>query len=465
MQTALEREQGYSHIKGDPETLFGITVDNWATNIHKLSAHDLAPLPASTRNQLIAIQHASSASERHTLTSAFMQSVGRLLDPLGPDNTQPATGIPKRSTYNPRPGLNGEQEQVVSNTRELAMKIMYNEYALPGHFQEYPTELSVQAIHAAINYGVPRALWNTWKALDESKSIDQKTYDKLPYLTSADVNKSQVFAEHGAGHAYTLPSTSAFIAEAVHHAQLTNPTLVHHAAERFHVWQDAYYKTLANDSPEHEKFRAGWLNAAKESYLIATGQQQPSLQRVSYTHAAPMATSISDAPAPHLQQAMEAVYPLNVQYRDNFVSAAIAIEIPGHGVVMYNIDRATGAITGNPWQMGSEVSYYERGRIGLSGGMEAAALAPHSITWKDEKGHEQSLTLTPELNLTIADAGTPKTLGQDMNMLVARAFKLSDDQHHLVGDTTDNLFLKPNLSVFDTAANARSMRDVPKGRN
>ncbi|MFZ4542131.1 MAG: hypothetical protein ACOYNL_10120 [Rickettsiales bacterium] len=291
MEGILRKEGGYSsEANRDPETLFGITVNNWVTAIPKLPPEQIATAPKAIKAHFSAITSAGAKPEGKVNAASFMREIGYLLDPIGKKAEHPQGGLPLRSNEHPRPGLTPEEHATLEAARNIAKNILFEKYAREPKFSEYPAVLGDQVIRSSINCGAPRALWATWKSLFEAGAIDEKTYLKLPPLTSSEVIAGKIFAGSGKGQPYTTRETQRMVADAVNNA---TEQQINVASNRFPVWQNTYYKVLIANSPRFGIYEDGWKNAVKSAHSEATGQK--SIQYTNTTLSSTPATKDSDA--------------------------------------------------------------------------------------------------------------------------------------------------------------------------
>ncbi len=434
MDTVLRHEGGYVAANGaDPETLFGITAANWATNITLLSPQDIGGMPPSLQDELIAIQNAKPA-HRHALVSNFMKDTGRLLEPLHNthhvghhkirDDSQPETGAPKRSTEYARPGINAEELQRVDDTRELAKTILFNQFAT--NFERFPKELSTQAILAAVNMGPARAMAMLLKSAHQADTIDESTSIELTRSATKEFVRYGKLQAVENGQDFHHPA----IKQVEDTLNAVSQDKIDNCAKYLLQNIVGHYTALVLENPDKYAMQeAGWLERANMGFEEATGEKSTGMHAAVKMHH-PTLPPVAPPPPP---------ITLEAQYRDNGLSTLVALQIPGHGLIRYEIDELTHTFRHLVTPLPDTANVHDPVAIlkpGRNAGNPIANPYPEeaTITWLDNKGERHYQPLDAKFNHAIYhSAAVLKNGHTDSNTyLDLKNGALNPDQHEKI---------------------------------
>lgn len=422
----------------DPETLFGMTIDEWQRVLPTMGPDELNQLTPAMQLRVRDIQQ-TKPKKQEARVSAFMKDIGRMLEPMGSATEQPATGIPLRSTCQPLSMLSADDRASVESIQAITHKTYYKDYIVAPGFDRYPPALVEHAVKFAINAGEGRARWAMVKAMTEAGII--KPGDaRFPNVASTEAAVRETFAEGNKGFAYTSRTMTDNILEAFSHATPNQISLV---GQQFPKWVMTYYKALG---PEFADNLEGWRNRvyAKPATPTALSPGNPALASIDSVLAA-HTVSIGTPP--------EVIPPILVQATINPWGKSIAIEIPDRGVVTYNVDDKNNVKGDDVTTKPTGVDYWPRGMLTITIGDQTPSevSSPHLLTWTDKNGNQREFELTRDFNKAVLTAATPIIMDSQQPILAPRIFDLTPDGKHLEGENTDKTFLQGDrLSVMDT---------------
>ncbi len=465
----LPSEGGYTPPSPkDPETLFGITHSVMENNIRQMDAQRLATLPPNLQRHFQRIRSAPDAT-RDEYVSDYMHYIAEGLVPYSKSTT-----TPPRSTHEPREGIGAALSYDIIAAQNVALTIYYEKYMQEPGFDKFPEPLCYYMADMGINAGPARARWNLVKALapGESDILSPEQYAQFPALTSSEANNGAVFGT-SKGKPYTSARQDGMLLDALRHA---TPQQLAQAEARFNVWRNTYYGELAKDSPQHAHYLDGWKNRTAEfSTAMQTLNTTPASIDDVLLHQASAPTS-NYQPGPdqiailydtlqngspdrigNILDAPEKLqHGLKVQYcKHPITGEAIAVEIPGHGVAIYQIDEQGRFKGDHPTHLPDGVEFTTgRFKMELGDRVVSEAVSPNTILWKDANGQEQQLTLSPERNLVVRYAAIEQNLFLDH---VPMNHTISADGTRLEGKT-DIMFTN---SVYDRQSGAHYAIETP----
>jgi|GEM_PF-6372966 len=249
----------------DPETLFGVTINNWIPYLRNLT--NTTSLPTEIRERVDAVRNAAdgSAAEREA-TQTLLRYTGAMLTPM---RGQSASGdIPARSLHSPRLS---EDTAAVEAVQGLAFDVYYSRYVSGPGFNEFPAPLVPYLVDFGINGGTPRARWALAKAMREAGVLSEGTaaenealwrdHPDYPYISSSTANNRSTFGDGNVGEPYADRDLNAALLDDLRDA---SPQQLANVISRFNTWRLVYYQSLADESTGHKRFLPGWRNRVSE---------------------------------------------------------------------------------------------------------------------------------------------------------------------------------------------------------
>lgn len=422
----LKSEGGYVKT-GSMHTLFGVIDRVWVDAIDRVPDGELTNLP-----ELLRIKHLPE-SQRMAPMRAWMQSIGRELQPMG-NGKQPESGQPLRSKEWAEAGGN---KALVHRAQEVALGIIHRDYIVGGHFDTLPLsqETLCTVIDAAGRYGVAAAWTMVTKAARLSGYITERQMNELGYTESKDMRAGDTYdKDGGGGYNYTVVSKRKAVGDAMklmHDSEMDSRFF-----DAYGFWRRNY---VSNHTPVNEREgdmlrvehqhpntsaalarMAEWRtdrpeNAAITDARIAAksgGLVQGTTQLAGANAGGSVISMQLGDPKPaaevYIQNARQSGW-----FNKDYGTLQLAIEIPGHGVVHYGLKETRGMIRPE----GSDK--YELGDVMLLDPKKIYAKPPgvHVVppgkralgvtnpftdatllVWKDAEGKVQPLVLTPEMH-------------------------------------------------------------------
>lgn len=422
----LKSEGGYVKT-GSMHTLFGVIDRVWVDAIARVPDGELAGLP-----ELLRIKHLPE-SQRMAPMRAWMQSVGRELQPIG-NGQQPASGQPLRSKEWAEEGGN---KVLVHNAQEVALGIIHRDYIVGGHFDSLPLSQDTlcTVIDAAGRYGVAAAWTMVTKSARFAGYITERQMNELGYTDAKDMRTSGTYDKNGGGgYNYTVTSKRKAVGDAMR--LMHDPEMDSRFFDAYGFFRRNY---VTNYTPVNEREgdmlriehqhpntsaalarMAAWrtdmpANAAIADARIAAksgGLVQGTTQVAdAATGGAVISVQLGD-PKPaaevYIQNARQGGW-----FNKDYGTLQLAIEIPGHGVVHYGLKETRGMIrpdgsdTYEPGEImlldpkkiyakpaGVHVVLPGQRALGVTNPFTDATL----LVWKDADGKVQPLVLTPEMH-------------------------------------------------------------------
>ncbi len=319
----------------DPDTLFGFTIDNFTRLI---MSEPLDSMPNAVRQRVEAIR-ATPANRRAEEVRDLMYDVGRTLQPFSVPQTrrrddgteytvrivpeQPDHGRPLRATEHSLPNISPREQELQQGMRTLVTHGYQQRYISGPGFDDYPGHLSSRLVMFGINAGEGRARWALVQAMREQGLVEGD--EPFPVLTSAQATQPANFSSSGPGYFYAQRACNNAIAQTLANA---TPEQMQSLGPAYDRWCATYYRQLASN-PQFAPYLEGWMNRLRETANIEAADAVGLEPEV--------VPNTPDAPgAPPRHYATETAQ-VRAQFRDNGVGA-IALDIPGHGVVQYDID-------------------------------------------------------------------------------------------------------------------------------
>lgn len=412
----MPREGGYApEARGrdgavnDPETFLGLTINEWVTAIPRLSAREVQSLPDDIESYVTRIQQASG-SEQRRLTSDLMRHGARMTDPMGPASTQAATGVPARSLHLPASDNTAAENRSLDAMKNIAYGHYYQKYVNDSGFGRYPSRIQDDVVDFGINGGIPRARWATVKAMREANIITEEEFRTFPYVTSSQANGRGAFGSDGPGAGYSDPAINNRI---LAHLDDASPSQLAAMEGRYHVWQRTYYQVLAQEDPDFSRYLDGWMarTAGREgqtSDVQFTAGPAPARRPTANPREEPR-----EAQRPTNLPAGETIG-LDVQFRRGRgglgggtigINDAVAVEIPGRGVVTFAVDRDGDYVAHRALPPGVQMLARTDSGSSLPAGVIANPYPREpTLTWLDPHGHRVYLPLSRNMTNAIAEA-------------------------------------------------------------
>ena len=252
----------------DPETLFGVTINNWIPYLRDLT--NTASLPPDIRLRVDAVRNAEngSAAEREA-TQDLLRYTAEMLVPMRGQTA--SDDIPARSLHRARSNATPAEETAVDAVQGLAFDVYYSRYVSGPGFNEFPAPLVPYLVDFGINGGTPRARWALAKAMREAGVLSEGTaaenealwrdHPDYPYISSSTANNRSTFGDGNVGEPYADRDLNAALLEDLREA---SPQQLANVISRFNTWRLVYYQSLADESTGHKRFLPGWRNRVSE---------------------------------------------------------------------------------------------------------------------------------------------------------------------------------------------------------
>ena len=427
----------------DPETIMGATIDTLPLIFRHVSERDKGEMSPVMRSFI----------DRYD-ARGFARYIGGNLEPLH--------GDPSQTSLTPKAGLDPWELKDIQIAQQIIEKGLFQEYFVKPGFvfdspdakKNVPRALIPYLADASINLGAARSYSILGQAMHEAGMGDKK----IPLMTIEEMLDPSFYSNDRRGQAYASADTRKHM---IAKLSTATPDQIGQIADSLYR-QRGEYNTALSALPGFEPYADGLRNRNDAIQHFAQRiwpGAQPRQMAIDYDDPDPVGTALqivtdqSSDPVGTIINNLE--YGYKVQYRHNGISGAIAIELPGYGLVMYDVDDATNRLKGDgPTKLPKGLRYNPYGGVSIEvdGKIVAGGVQKGSITREDGSPIYEGrpdLVLSPDQNLAVKMAALPRFLGTSSPWYTQRVFEVSSDGKHLEGQHTDLMFVGDRPEVRD----------------